>query len=285
MSKEDKSGIILQTVPRSNVGYFYAKMKWIGIDKVKKTPGVFLTFPLAVRLLTIFSIPSKTRVDEESVAGSMAWFPVVGFIIGLLLAGLWLLLGVRFPPFLTSLVVVSFLAIITRGLHLDGLSDTIDGLGGGYTRERRLEIMKDSHVGAFGVIAIVFAILFKTFAIYGLPERTRMEALILFPVLSRFAMVLVAWKSRYARREGGLGRNYVEYLDGKTLVFALVSTIAIAGFLLFPTGFIVLVIVIAASLGMSAFFRITLGGVTGDVLGAVNELSEILGLLLLVLMT
>ena len=252
---------------------------------MEKKPGLFLTFPLALRLLTIFSIPSKTRVDEESVAESMAWFPVVGFFIGLLLAGLWLLLRLRFPPLITSLVVVSFLAIITRGLHLDGLSDTIDGLGGGYTRERRLEIMKDSHIGAFGVIAIVFAILFKTFAINGLPERTRMEALVLFPVLSRFAMVLVAWKSRYARREGGLGKNYVEYLNGKTLVFALVSTIAIAGFLLFPTGFIVLFIVIAASLGMSAFFRITLGGVTGDVLGAVNELSEILGLLLLVLMT
>ncbi len=248
---------------------------------MKKKFASLTTFPLALQLLSILSIPAKVKTDEKSVAMSMAWFPVVGLLIGFILATIWYLSSLLFPSLLASIVVVVSLATITRGLHLDGLSDTLDGLGGAYTKEKRLKIMKDTHIGAFGVVAIVFAILFKTVAIYELPGSLRIKALIIFPVLSRFAMVFVSWKCPYARREGGLGKNYVEYLESGTMFFALAVSAIIAGFLLLHWGLLLMMSVLLVALAFSAFFNMTLGGVTGDVLGAVNELCEIIVLLLL----
>ncbi len=243
-----------------------------------ESKGSKFTFPLALQLLTVFRLPVNTMVDSESLANSMAWFPVVGLLIGLVLAGIWYFLSPFLHPLFVSLLVVVSLTVITRGLHLDGLSDTIDGLGGGYTREKRLEIMKDSHIGAFGVIAIVFAILFKVIAIYEIPQNVRLSVLIFFPILSRFVMVLVAWKCPYARREGGLGQDYVDLLKTRTLIIAFITTLLLGLLILSYTGLILAIIIMGVAFGFSVFFNKTLGGVTGDVLGATNEVCEILAL-------
>ena len=243
---------------------------------MKKKLSPIACFTLALQFLTVFRIPVEAEVDERVVSKSMAWFPVVGLLVGFLMAGVWGRLASIFPSSFLSLLVVLLLAVVTRGLHLDGLSDTLDGLGGGYTREKRLEIMKDSHVGAFGVIGIVFAILLKWVAIWKLPEQARVSVLMLFPVLSRFAMVLVAWRCPYARREGGLGQTYVDSLGGKTVLIATLCTALISIMLLSYWGVLLLIFTVLLSGAASVFFTWTLGGVTGDVLGAINEICEIL---------
>lgn len=237
--------------------------------------AILKTFPVALQLLTILRLPSKIEIKAKTVAESMAWFPLVGLLIGFILGGIWYIMSFVFPPLLVSLLVVMTVAIITRGLHLDGLSDTLDGLGGGYTKERRLEIMKDSHIGAFGVTGIIFAILLKMMAIFELSETSRLLVLIIFPMMSRFSMVLVAWKCPYARKEGGLGKDYVESVNSSAVILAATTTLVVSLLLVSYWGLILFLSVIFISLILAWFFLRALGGVTGDVLGAVNELTEI----------
>ena len=241
----------------------------------KKLTVILTHLLLALRFLTVISVRSTVEITSKALARSMAWFPLVGLLIGLILGGIWYAMSFVFPPLLVSLLIVMTLAIITRGLHLDGLSDTLDGLGGGYTKERRLEIMKDSHIGAFGVIGIIFAILMKMMAISELPETSRLLVLVIFPMMSRFSMVLVAWKCPYARKEGGLGKDYVESVDSRAVIFAGASALVVSLLLVSYWGLMLFLSVVFISLILAWFFLRALGGVTGDVLGAVNELTEI----------
>ena len=187
-----------------------------------------------------------------------------------------LLLQAVMPPLLLAAWACAFMTFVTRGFHLDGLADLADGLGGGYTPARRLEIMKDSATGAFGSLALVLAILLKTSAIYSLIMAKSWLALAIVPALSRFAIVLSAYKSSCART-GGLAKSSIECMTRGTVLAAALSSVVFT-LLLVPKFAPVL-------LGTAITKRVSdpsglhtgcLGGVTGDVLGAVNELTEVL---------
>ena len=175
-----------------------------------------------------------------------------------------------------SALLLALTVIVTRALHLDGLADTLDGLGGGGSPETRLAIMKDSRLGAFGAVGLVLVLILKGAFFQGIAETGRETALILFPVLSRWGMVLLAALSPYARPEGGLGQAMTEGVIANIAVGATLSALALAVVSFGLRGVALLAgLWIFVSIS-SRYFRRKLGGITGDVLGAVNELGEIL---------
>lgn len=126
-----------------------------------------------------------------------------------------------------AVLVAALLAFLTRGLHLDGLADVADGFGGGYTRERRLEIMKDSRTGPLGALALIFAVLFKVAALHTLIPAHCWTGMLLAPVLSRLAMVLGAYRMPHARKAGGLATPFLEAMTFHQVVLAVLLSAAI----------------------------------------------------------
>ena len=165
------------------------------------------TLPLALTFLTKLPWPWRGPADETALARSMFWFPWVGALLGLIFWGAWAGLQKILPAPAAAALLLALTVWVTGGLHLDGLADTADGLGGGRTPEEALRIMKDSRVGAFGVISLILALVLKFSLFLSLATQTRgAGVLLLFPVISRWSMVLLAYLSPYARAEGGLGQ-------------------------------------------------------------------------------
>jgi adenosylcobinamide-GDP ribazoletransferase len=234
-------------------------------------------FSVALSFLTVFRLPfsSSENVGSIDLARSFSFFPIVGFVLGsCLFISAYLLHGVMPLPLL-AIWITALLAFLTRGLHLDGLADMADGVGGGYTRERRLEIMKDSRSGAFGVIVLILALALKAVSIHALLSASFWAPFFLVPALSRFTIVLSAYRMPYARAEGGLGKSFVEDMTRQSLFLAGAQALIIS-VLSAPGSFWIYVGVAAST---AALFRCLsrrwLGGMTGDVLGAVNETTEV----------
>jgi len=239
------------------------------------------TFGLALTFLTIIPLPSRRPAAAADLAAAMAWFPTVGLVLGGILALAAATLEQRLPPAATAACLVALLAFLTRGLHLDGLADTLDGLGGGRTREDILRIMKDHAVGAFGAVGIAAILLLKYGLLVAVLERRAWECIVIFPVLSRFAVVLLSYVSPYARPEGGLGQAMTTLTTGRTLAWAAASAVLIVGLAGRGAGLLALLLIIALTWGLAAYFRRRLGGVTGDVCGATNEIIEVQAILML----
>lgn len=230
-------------------------------------------------------IPLSRALHEPTaveLARSMAWYPVVGFLIGggLVLADLEL--SKVFIPTVVNVVLIVLVAVLTRGLHQDGLADTLDGLAGGKTPAERLPIMRDPRIGAIGATGLVLSLLLRYAGLMALPQAIRVPALLCLPAIGRWAMVIVAWASPYARAEGGLAASFLTHLSWHHVV---VSTAILAAGLGWGFGLLgTLVILLAGAMVVCALwtgFRAWFGGITGDTLGATNEVIEILFLLLI----
>jgi len=234
----------------------------------------------AIGFLTIIPMP---RVREGALAWAHMWFPIVGLGIGALLAGFdyllregyWTLTGFGFPVLLLAALLITFLVIITRGLHLDGFMDTCDALFGGDNAERRLEIMRDSRVGSFAVVGVISLLLISFAAIVSLWPPDRFWALLIIPCLSRWAIVLTMAVFPYARSDDGLGSAFLQGGTRMQTFIATVMAIAAAVALAGPMGILLLVVAVVVALGVGQLATSRLGGVTGDVYGAVNELATI----------
>lgn len=215
------------------------------------------------------------------MARSMALFPIVGLAIGLLLALGYSLFSFVLPRPLALWLTIGLLAFLTRGLHLDGLADTMDGLASGGTREKILEVMRDSRIGAFGVISLILLIGAKYFALEHISSHSMTYPLILMTVMGRSALVLVCYRSRYARSENGLARPFAENLRAREVLVSSILAFGISVWAMRFEGILVFLGVSLFSLGYRSFFIKKLGGVTGDILGGANELSEFFSLLLM----
>jgi adenosylcobinamide-GDP ribazoletransferase len=214
----------------------------------------------------------------------MAYFPLVGLMIGLILALGYYLLSFFLPRALVLWISIGLLALLTRGLHLDGFADTMDGLGSGGPKEKILEVMRDSRIGAFGVMGLILLIGAKYLALDQIPNLSIPFTLILMAVIGRNAMVLVCYRSPYARSEGGLAKPFAENLSAREVLISSALTFGIAFLLIGVKGIAIFLGIGLFSLGYRLFFLKKLGGVTGDILGAANELVELLCLLLLVIL-
>lgn len=238
-------------------------------------------FITAWQFLTIIPLSIRIEVTAESLGKSMAVFPLVGLVLGLLIAALDYGFSYIFPPSVVSAVVLTSYIAIYGGFHLDGLADTVDGIAGGRDREHILKIMKDSSIGAIGVVVMILLLLTKYQTINALPGNVRLGSLILMPVTGRWIEVLMAYGSRYAREIDGLGRPFAEYTGKRELLVASISAFIIAWLTLSWNGVVAIAVTALLGLMMKRFFDKKTGGITGDILGAAGEVSELAMLLIM----
>ena len=236
---------------------------------------------MALSFLTVFPATWNRTPTQGEISNSRTYYPVIGLLLGLLLVGIERGAREVFPVYLTAVLLLVLLVALTRGLHLDGFMDVCDGLFGGYTRERRLEIMRDSHVGAFAVIGVASLLLPKYGALVSLltlPVPGKEWVLLLFPTLSRWAMVVLLGAFPYARREG-LGSPF--HQGRARLATVIAAAIAAAASVLAGgiggAGILVGVSILVWFLGWVVSRM--LGGLTGDTYGATNELAEVVALI------
>lgn len=235
---------------------------------------------IALQFLTIIPLPFAVRCEERDLGRSMAFFPLVGLTLGALLAGVDFLLAPLLPRPVADLLLVTCLAAVTGGLHLDGLADVCDGMAARGDRERFLAVMKDSRIGAVGVVGLVLGLLLKYQALLHVPLPYKREALLFFPLAARFSQVQLTVGSRRARADG-LGATFVGGTGVREVVFAGVITLAAAWLLVGVRGIWCCIVLALFTWGLKAWFHRKLGGVSGDIIGCASELSEILCLLTL----
>jgi len=229
-----------------------------------------------VRFLTILPTPGKCATTAEDFAGALWWFPVVGLGIGAMAAGLSWALWQVLPPLPAAVLLVLAMTGISGALHMDGLADTADGFLSSRPKERILEIMKDSHIGAMGVIAIVGVLLLKVAALSHFVEPDRVwPVALLMPLAGRCMMPPAIVLMPYARPEGGLGALFGGSRSPWPAVWALV-VLGGAGWLLAEvTGLVCLAAVVLMTLLFSLWSLRKIGGATGDTFGATCELCEV----------
>lgn len=229
---------------------------------------------LAFGFLTVIPVPINGDETEADLAASRFAYPVVGAAIGVILAALSeVLWRGGAAPSISALLIVATGTLVSGGLHVDGLADSFDGLFLSGGPERRLAAMRDPHVGSFGVVAVVLVVLAKYAALVSLGGPRRSLVVLAAATVSRTMIVVTAGLANYARPEG-TGRFVVDATRRRDAaagaLLAIVVAVALAGRAGLAAGFVTLVIAVgAARLAASK-----IGGVTGDVLGAVVELGD-----------
>jgi len=231
-------------------------------------------FFLALRFLSILPIPGKAGATDRQLGRSTAWYPLVGAAAGGLLYGCACLFTRPWSVLPAAFLCLVVWTLFTRGLHLDGLADTFDGLGGGASPERRLAIMKDSRIGVFGVIAVGIVLIGKFALLAELIGVYRVRELILVPVLGRWAMLMLIYS--FPAAGGGLGRRIKRHCGLPQFLFGTLTAAACTWLLLGPWGLLLLAAVALFGSLAGWTFRRKLGGCTGDSYGAVCEIAEVL---------
>lgn len=228
-------------------------------------------FWIALQFLTIIPMPFKKEPEMREIASSLVFFPIVGLLIGLLLFLANWGLGAVFSPVITATLTLLVWVLISGAMHLDGLADSCDGLAGS-TAEKRLEIMKDSHTGAFGVVGISLLLLVKFAAMVSL-SGWDWEALLLAPVFGSWAMVLSITAFPYARKNG-VGQAFKQGATALKLVMASLITLAASVLLVGWWGIVMMAVICLLTITIGSFFKSRLRGLTGDTYGAVKEVNE-----------
>ena len=236
-------------------------------------------FWAAIEFLTIFPTPRRREITADHVGESPPYFPLVGLILGIILLALNYALSLFLPPTVVNALLVIALVILTGAHHLDGLADSFDGVIAGKSKEERLAIMSDGKIGVFGITAIVLVLLLKYVC---LSQAPIFIALILMPVLSRWAMVSAIFTFPYAKKLG-MGTAFKAGANWQKFVIATIIALAAAVIILKFWGLVLFVAIGLITLGIAACFRSRLGGLTGDNYGAINELAEVAVLLIIII--
>lgn len=231
---------------------------------------------LALAFLTIFPGP-RTLCSQEDIMGSVPFYPLVGFILGALLAQVAWALHVVFPPLVAALVVVSLWAMLTRGLHWDGLADVADAWGARAHGERFWAIVKDSRIGAFGVLAMVLGIGLQGAALEDLCTTARFGPILLAPCLGRLACLALAYAGRPLVRPG-LGSLTLRGVTARGLGLNLLAVSLVACFVMPVVRFVA--VLLLASFGLGLLLRLARQnqGLNGDFLGAAIVWTETIAL-------
>lgn len=232
---------------------------------------------LITAIQTLSILPVRGKGCEE-FAQSLPWFPVVGLLLGGLLTGL-AVAGRMVQPEAMAVVLLMASVLLTRGFHLDGVADCADGFGGGYTRVRVLDIMKDSSTGAFGAIALILVLLTKWIALTHMMQTGNFSILLIAYVGSRAFQVEQMVRLPYARQTG-TAASFVQGATSTHRWTALATAGLIAFLLKGPVGIVYLSIAWGAAFLFGAYCKKRVGGITGDLLGATSELTETLILFL-----
>lgn len=234
---------------------------------------------LAIQFLTRIPININIETKEDNFADSVLWFPVVGLIIGAFNALVYLLSAMVLEGMLPIVCAVLANVCITGALHVDGLADTCDGIFSARKKERMLEIMKDSRIGSNGALAIVFDILIRIAILLSISSDKVIWMIFAAPIASRTLIPLLMKLSVYARAEGGMGglflgkqswsRTLIAFVAGMLIVWLSLNFVGLASF----AGAMLAIIL------YRSYIYSKIQGMTGDTLGAGNEIAEIVFLL------
>lgn len=237
-------------------------------------PIIFRRFLGAVQFLTRLPVPHALNSSAEEIGKAAAFFPLVGVIVGGSAALVFMLLGYVLPLTACALCAIIFTAFITNGFHEDGLADAFDGFGGGWTKDRVLEIMRDSRIGTYGTLALIFLILGKLNFLSLLTQGQAWRWMIVAHTTSRWTILpLCSWLP-YARAEGQ-GKLVAKQVGAVEIVIGSV-TLAVALLLLsWRAALAALLVTGLVTLLSGLYFRARLQGITGDCLGATNQLTEL----------
>ncbi len=236
---------------------------------------------LAIRFLTRIPLPGDHEASPEDLARSVAWYPAVGLLVGGLLAlAARLLRASPLAPIAAAAILAVLPALITGGLHEDGLADAADGLLSGRGPERALEIMRDSRVGAFGGLALAAVLLLRLGLVAGTDPGRWGLALITSHIAARAAAPPLLFGLDYARAGQGLAEPLIAGLREEHVAAALGGAAALLLLLAGPTGLVLIAAVagVATACGVGAYRAV--GGITGDLAGAAVALSELSCLLI-----
>ncbi len=234
---------------------------------------------LMFQFFTRIPIPIAVPANPKSFRRGVVFLPLVGAVIGIILAGINYFIEPYISPLVASIVIVIAEIILTGGLHLDGLADSFDGLYSARKKERMLEIMKDSHIGTYGVIALIMTLMLKVAIIYTIPASIKFNLLLVMPIVSRFGVVFLGYRFKYAR-EDGLGN----WLIGNVAIYHVIVSAIVTGIIvwaLFDNVYLSIFFVgIAVVFAQIYGYRVKkqIDGITGDILGSYIELMEVLQL-------
>lgn len=236
---------------------------------------------LAWHFLTIIPLSRTSQVNPSprDLASSMQWYPLVGALIGGMLVAGDYVFGQVLSSDIVTLLLLCFLVVVTGGLHQDGIADTIDGIAKRGSIQERLAVMKDSSIGALGATGLLLALGLRFGGMLHLSSPDRMYLLLCMPVVGRWAMVVSAFGSTHARGYG-IASDFFAEIRWRDVFWATVwLAVILCGTLgVFVGGMVLVGGIIVAKLLVFAFTRV-FGGLTGDMLGAINEVTEILYLL------
>jgi adenosylcobinamide-GDP ribazoletransferase len=237
-------------------------------------------FFMALRFLTILPLGKGGEIKPDLVAAAGKYYPLVGLIMGGLFWLFYKGTGFLFPPALSAGLLLLFWVILTGALHLDGLADCLDGLYGGNDMDSRLRIMKDVHLGTMGMVGLIMNLGLKFLALREILSAPGLVLwIILIPAISRWTPIFLSVFFPYARPGGGLGQVLAQGTGKKELFWA--SCLAWGPVLLLERflGLGIGLVLVAWCLACGRFFLNKIGGITGDVMGAVIESSELLAML------
>ncbi|MBU4140706.1 MAG: adenosylcobinamide-GDP ribazoletransferase [Candidatus Omnitrophica bacterium] len=242
-------------------------------------------FLIALQFLTSIPVRTKSAMDKNKLAGAAVYFPLVGLLLGLILATANKLLYVLgLEELLANTLLVTLLIILTAGLHLDGLADTFDALLSRKARPEMLKIMRDSRIGTMGVLSLICIILLKLSLLCALDLKMMNVSLILMCLLSRYSLVLSMFSFPYVREEGK-AKVFIEGMNTKIFSLATAITLFCVLVLLGLKGLIPFIMVMLFTILTGKFIAKKIGGITGDTLGAINELTEVFVLLNMLILT
>ncbi len=242
-----------------------------------------MSFLAALKFLTILRGRRQRAVAPEELARSTGYFPLVGIIIGLILAGSYWLLQFILPPNVVRGLLLVGVVVLSGGLHLDGFIDTFDGIGGHKSAEARWEVMRDSRAGSFGIIGVFLLLLVKYLSLSSVPDSLMLPTLILMPTVSRWAMVYAIFAHPYAR-PSGLGKVFKEGADWRNFLIATAIALAVAIPLFRVAGLVIMLGTWLTALAMASYLKGKFAGLTGDTYGAINEVAEVAVLILVCLL-
>lgn len=236
-------------------------------------------FFIALQFFTRLPIPRWVGFEASWLQHASRYFPLVGCVVAAIASGVYALASLILPTPVAAVLSTAASIYITGAFHEDGFADTCDGLGGGYTRERALEIMKDSRVGAYGAIGIVCMLAVKLSALAALPPHAAVAALLLAHPLSRLAATSLIWRLAYVRGEGkakplAQQMTHAEFAIAAVTACLPAAFLAAAGACTLAFVAAALLAALVATLWTARLFVRRLGGYTGDCLGALQQVAE-----------
>jgi adenosylcobinamide-GDP ribazoletransferase len=226
----------------------------------------------AFQFLTRLPLP-RLAYRPDALSRSAKFFPIVGLALGAAMAGVYRILSPHLPVPIVSLAIVLFSALTTGGLHEDGLADAADAFGGGWERQRILDIMKDSRIGVYGSLAIVFSVVARVLLLSHLAPTIFISYLVSAEVLCRWTVLPLGVALPGARQEASQGARLARQISLTSVIVGTLFALAIVGYLLRISAWRPVVAALLLALLTGLYYKWRIGGVTGDCFGSTIQLT------------